>query len=142
MKRIISPRERNVTRRQGIAALVSLACLSFSVVVGTLLMKSALVEQRYAERMQFQYQADWLVEAGVSRAAMRLAKSESYTGETWLVPASSLGGSTAAIVHIAVKHDRPGTRAHIIDVSADLTFNGETFAHSRREVRLSDWPRS
>jgi hypothetical protein len=126
-----------VPARRGIAALVALACLSFSLVVGTLLMKSALAERQYAERLEAQYQADWLVEAGLSRGAARLSEAPHYTGETWSVPVPGFRGSRQAVVQIDLKADRSDAARATLAVSADLTGGGATLAHVRREIQIS-----
>ena len=56
----------------------------------------------------FRHQARWLAEAGIERAAARLATEAEYRGETWQISAAELpaGGQAAsepAIVEIEVQ---------------------------------------
>lgn len=48
-------------------------------------------------------QARWLAEAGLERAAARLAEDPGYSGETWQLPAGVLSGSEGATVHVQVR---------------------------------------
>jgi len=110
--------------RQGIAALIALVCLSLATVVGTLLLQAALGEQRYLSRLELQSQGDWLVEAGLSRARARLAKSARYSGETWTIPGSTLGRTQGAIVRITVRAAGSSKSGRQVEVSA--IFSGTT----------------
>ncbi len=91
--------------RHGAAALFVLICLSFATVVTTLLMKAGLAERTYTSRLELTHQADWLVEAGVDRAAAQLARSADYADETWPISAARLDGSRTAVVHIEINRD-------------------------------------
>ncbi len=108
--------------RRGVAALIALVCLSLATVVGTLLLQAALSEQRYLSRLEVESQCEWLVEAGFSRAAAQLAKSPRYSGETWTIPAASVGHAENAIVKIAVRADAADPSQRQIAVTA--TFAG------------------
>lgn len=85
-------------RRRGGAALVALVCLSVIgvVVVGLLRVSKARADQ--VRLIEWRCQADWLVEAGLERAAARIKADPTYEGETWSIPAESLGRRSASVV--------------------------------------------
>ena len=47
-------------------------------------------------------QAAWLAESALQRAAGRLAIDDTYTGETWTIPAEELTGTDGGLVVIEV----------------------------------------
>jgi hypothetical protein len=120
--------------RQGIAALIALVCLSLATVVGTLLLQAALGEQRYLSRLELESQGEWLVEAGLSRATARLAKSARYSGETWMVPGSTLGRTQNAIVRIGVHLGASRTPARHVEVSVTFSESNEPAITASRDL--------
>jgi hypothetical protein len=78
-------------------------------------------------------QADWLVEAGLERAFIRLHNDPSYDGETWEVPAEALGGRTGKVV-IEVEPSNGDFPASVITVliRADYPSDGDTSRRIRR----------
>jgi hypothetical protein len=120
--------------RQGIAALIALVCLSLATVVGTLLLQAALGEQRYLSRLELQSQGEWLVEAGLSRARARVAKSARYSGETWTIPGSTLGRTQNAIVRIAVRLSASRTPPRHVDLSVTFSESNEPAITASRDL--------
>jgi hypothetical protein len=120
--------------RQGIAALIALVCLSLATVVGTLLLQAALGEQRYLSRLELQSQGEWLVEAGLSRARARVAKSARYSGETWTIPGSTLGRTQNAIVRIAVGLGASRTPPRHVEVSVTFSESSDPAITASRDL--------
>ncbi|WP_152053836.1 hypothetical protein [Tautonia marina] len=122
------------SRRRGGAALVALVCLSVMgvVVVGLLRVSKARADQ--LRRIEWQRQADWLVEAGLERAAVRLKADPTYDGETWSIPADSPGLRAATVV-ITIATDREGDgedEAFRVLVRADYPSDGAVDDRVRR----------
>lgn len=122
--------------RCGAAALFVLICLSFATIVATLLVKAAVVEKTYESRQALTHQADWLVEAGLNRAAAQLGRSGSYTGETWPLPAAQLDGSRGATIHIDVKADSD-PKFRRVHVAAELQGQSGTTVRAAKEIRIA-----
>ena len=84
-----------------------------------LVVRQALAERRAIEMSRSGLQALWLAEAGLERAAARLAADPKYAGETWTISAAELAAGDGAVVRIEVKAiaDRPERRS--VRVEAD-----------------------
>jgi type II secretory pathway component PulK len=130
-----SSTERSSPRR-GAAALFVLLCLSIATIVATLLVKAAVVEKTYASRLALTHQADWLVEAGLNRAAAQLGRSRSYAGETWPLPAAQLDGSREATIHIDVKTDAD-SKLRRVHVAVELQGSSGTTVRATKEIRIA-----
>jgi hypothetical protein len=105
-------------RRGGAVLVVALVCLGVAAVVFVLMVKQAGEERRAIQTGQQRIQALWLAEAGVERAAARLAADSTYAGETWTIPAEQLAGEGGAVrIHVEAMADQPERRA--VRVEAD-----------------------
>jgi type II secretory pathway component PulK len=136
MKRCAHMRRiRHSSARHGAAALLVLVCLSFATVVATLLIKSGLAERTYVSRLEFANQADWLVEAGIDRAAAQLTRSASYKGETWPISFTRLDSPRTVLVRIKVKQDTD-PKFRLIRVTAQLSGTGTPTLEIHKEVRV------
>ena len=71
-----------------------------------------MLERQALESVQWRQQAGWLAQSGLERAAARLARQRSFSGETWVLPAAALGGRQGGRVTIEVQTPagRPGAR--------------------------------
>jgi hypothetical protein len=136
MRRSRSSPIKRSSGRCGAAALFVLICLSFATIVATLLVKAAVAERTYASRLALTYQADWLVETGVNRAAAQLGRSGSYPGETWPLPAAQLDGSRGATIHIDVKADAD-PKFRRVHVAAELQGQSGTTVRSAKVIRIA-----
>jgi len=106
-------------RRRGTVLVAVLVCVA---VVGAVILSSvklAATQRQAIEREAWQVQAVWLAEAGLERAAARLAVDNDYQGETWKIPPEPFGHDLSAVVTIEVLpvEDRPDRRT--VRVSAD-----------------------
>ncbi len=94
--------------RRGTVLVMALACLVILGVLQVLLVQAAVARRRLSHEQAFRHQARWLAEAGIERAAARLAAEADYRGETWQVsaeelPPSGQGASQPASVEIDVQ---------------------------------------
>lgn len=105
--------------RRGLVLLVILVCLTVASVVCVVLVEQVAVARRALNAHHWGLQAQWLAEAGVERAAARLAANADYAGETWNIPAGELAGGQGGVVRIQTETlaDQPDRR--LIRVEAD-----------------------
>jgi hypothetical protein len=122
--------------RGGVAAIITLTCLSLAAIVGTLLLQAALAEQRYFERLELQAQGDWLVEAGFSRARAQLGRSPKYTGETWAIPGAAFGRAQNASVRITVRASGTNSPVRHVAVKAEYSRSGEPSIEAARDFAV------
>jgi hypothetical protein len=125
-----------LTTRNGVAAILVLICLSFATVVATLLIQAALAERTYANRIALTYQTDWLVEAGIDRAAAQIAQSSSYKGETWPVTFPTGDRQSNAVVHIDIQRTAD-SQTRLVRVNAEIRGEGASQFESHKEIHLS-----
>jgi hypothetical protein len=109
------------TNRKGGAIVPALVCLVLVTMLCALMLKQAHTRRVLAGDEARRMQAEWLVESGLARASARLSAEPSYRGETWEIPARSLGGPSAARVTIVVEPVQapPGRRRARVVVQAD-----------------------
>jgi type II secretory pathway component PulK len=131
--RTTSRARESKTVRRGIAALIALVCLSLATIVGTILLRSALGEHQYLNRVELKSQADWLVEAGFSRAAAQIAKSAEYSGETWKVPGASFGRNQDAVVQIAAGREPSSAIRRHVAVTVTFSQSNEPAIEAARD---------
>jgi hypothetical protein len=97
------------------------------VLVGLLRVSKARSDQ--LRRIEWRCQADWLVEAGLERAAARLKADPSYDGETWLIPAEAMGSRSAEVVITTLPIEDGEAEPIRVRVRADYPADG--FAEDR-----------
>jgi Tfp pilus assembly protein PilX len=99
--------------------VVVLVCLTLVTVLAGVWMKLLSVEQRQVRSQQDAVQAEYLAEAGLARAAARLAADSTYTGEVWQPSAVSLGAKHPAKITISVAADSAAA-ARTVSVAAQF----------------------
>jgi Tfp pilus assembly protein PilX len=97
-RRRVSPKFRG----RGVILAMTLVCLLVVSVIGGLLLRAALAQQRAAWQYQRQMQALWLTESAAGRAAAQTATNAEYQGETWTLSTEDLGGRDPAVIEIRV----------------------------------------
>ena len=127
------PSESTIPRR-GFAALIALVCLSVATIVGTILLRAALGEHQYLNRVELKSQSDWLVEAAFSRAAAQIAKSAEYSGETWKVAGTSFGRNQDAVVQIAVGGKSSSAIRRHVGVTVTFSQSNEPAIEAARDL--------
>lgn len=90
-------------RRHGIVIVAVVVLLAVAMTLFGIWAKSALRGQRLLRQRALDVQARRLAEAGIWRVAAQLSRDAKFSGETWSVPAESLGGPYAASVEIRVE---------------------------------------
>lgn len=95
--------------RGGAILIVALVCLL--VVTGLLgtLLQGTLRAHRQLHAERDRIQTDLLLQAGMDRAAFRLANEPSYRGETWNLPAAAILGTREGRVTIVASRDSEQT---------------------------------
>lgn len=121
-------------RRRGATLVLVLVTLGVALLLCGGLLQLALRQRRLVERQHREAQAAWLVEAGIERAAARLAADPAYEGETWTIPAEQLPTGEPAEVRIAVLPSVDGAEQRTIEVAAD--FPAGTELRSRRSKHI------
>jgi Tfp pilus assembly protein PilX len=99
--------------------VVALVLLVLATLICGVLMKTGLAESRLVRHQAQELQAAWLVESGVERAAAKLAESRDYAGETWNLPAETIGGEWPATVLITIVKPQDETPRRTVRVRAD-----------------------
>ena len=106
-------------RRRGVILIVVLACLVVAGMVSLSVARQTLLARRAVDASQSRLQAEWLAEAGLERAAARLAAEPGYTGETWRIQASELDGIHDAEVQITARPVSGRTGRWSVEIRAD-----------------------
>lgn len=106
-------------RRRGVALALALACLVLIVLVLGGLLRRVAEARLIVRAEERRLQADWLADSGLARASARLAVDPSYAGETWNVPAATLGGAEPAVVAITVEPEPDAPDRRRVRVQAD-----------------------
>jgi hypothetical protein len=81
-------------------------------------------------------QSQWLAESGVERAAAKLAADAAYSGETWTIPATDLGGQEAGVVRIEVKPVAEQEKRRTIKIEANFPDDPVHCARQEKEIVL------
>jgi hypothetical protein len=124
-------------KRRGAVIVAALVCLLIVVALLSALLTGTLRERRQLPLQRDLRQCELLVDAGIERAAYRLANDADYRGETWSVPADDAVGLAEGQVTIAVSRpaeDQPW-QASIV---AEYPLGGERSVRRSRSVSLSE----
>ena len=127
---------RNRTPR-GVALLVVVGCLAVMVLVFGALIKVGIAERQEARAEETRLRAAWLAESGLERAWAKLAEKADYSGETWELPAETLQGHDAAVVHIAVESVAGKSERRRVTARADYPRDGTSRARQTRVVEMN-----
>jgi Tfp pilus assembly protein PilX len=119
-------------RRCGAILVVVLVCLIVAAALSVVVVRQAAMERHAVQINQRNLQALWLAEAGIERAAARLAADPKYAGETWNISAKELAADDNAMVRIQVETiaGRPEWRS--VRVEAD---SADTPEYRCRQVK-------
>jgi type II secretory pathway component PulK len=107
------------TRRRGAILIAVLTCLMVAAALFVLVVRQVGNERQAIDAEYRGLQAAWLAEAGVERAAARLAAQADYAGETWAIPAAELAADECAVVRIVVKPIAGQPEQRSVNVEAD-----------------------
>jgi hypothetical protein len=120
--------------------LIALVCLVLLTVIGGALLRLVLLERKLLDSRERLCQSRWLVEAGLERAAARLAAEPDYQGETWTLPPAEIGGPEPGVVNIQVvmAPERPTWRR--IVVQSDYPRDGRRRARTSKQIEVEAQP--
>ncbi|MHB8969849.1 MAG: hypothetical protein ACYC3X_08715 [Pirellulaceae bacterium] len=90
------PRRARAARRPGVVLAATLICVVIAIMLAAAVTKATLLQHRQVQWGDCQQQSFWLAESGVQRAVHQLHASADYLGETWEVPAATLGATLGA----------------------------------------------
>lgn len=110
----------------------AIVCLVLVAALSTSLAKLAIGGSRRMIQERRRVQADWLAQSGWSLALSQLGNNPAYTGETWEIPATELGGADPGRVTIEVTAPADAAAGkHKLHVVAEFP------AGSDRKVRVT-----
>jgi hypothetical protein len=90
------------TRRRAVVLVAALVCVGVALALTTELLRHTLQTRLALRKELLVRQTDGLAEAGLVRAARRLASDPAYAGETWRLDAAAGLPAGAAEIHIEV----------------------------------------
>jgi len=99
--------------------------------------QSAVGNHRQLEYRQWKLQAIRLAEAGVGRAAARIAADPTYTSETWMIPATELKRKQGAEVRIRVVPNESGDQRVRIEATADFPAEAVRRVRHTKQIDIS-----
>ena len=130
---------RKTNRRRGVVALIAVVCLTLIGTISLGLLRVGMTRKgRLGDDLR-SVQAAWLVEAGFDRAAAQIEADPSFEGETWLVPAESLGGRPAE-VRIDIEAGDDPKAPNIIRIRVDYPSDGNPAERTRRSRTFPSRP--
>ena len=132
-----SPARGFSSSHRGAVLVAVLVCLTVITILCGTLLKLSLAEQRQVRLDECRLQAEWLAESGLERAAVKLADIGDYTGETWEVRATELGGSGTATVRISVESKGDPPRQRSVTVQAEYIREGQQSVRHTKSVHVT-----
>ena len=124
-------RRRFANRKSGAVLVAALVCMA--VVMGIVggMLHGALRARRQLHVERDMRQVELLLNAGIDRAALKLAADQTYAGETWTVPATELLGNGAGEVVIEAMRARGETQWQV-QVAAEFPVGSPTSVRRTR----------
>ena len=110
-----------------------LLCLAVVMISITAIARTTLKNQQQLIDYQTRLQADWLAEAGISRAISRLQIDQEYVGEIWT---ANLSDAYQGSVEIKVVRNTEDSKFEI-DSLARYPLNSETPKVDRKKITYS-----
>ena len=106
-------------RQRGIVLIVVVVCLVIAVALSVAAVGHIAAERRTEQANYRRLQASWLAEAGIERAAARLAADPEYVGETWAIPHGDFAEDCHGVVEIQVQAVDSHPQQRSVRVEAD-----------------------
>jgi hypothetical protein len=131
MPRISTNRPRAARQRRGVVLVAALVCLLVVMALLGSLLLGTLRTSRQLHVERDLRQCELLLQAGVDRAAFRLAKELDYRGETWTLPAATIAGTGDGLVTVEVNRAADDQLPQL-SIVAEYPVDGE---HSIRRSR-------
>ncbi len=112
-------------RPRGAVLVAALVCLLIVTSMVSTMLQGALRARRQLHRERDLRQTEFLLQAGVERAAFRLRNETNYRGETWNLPAELIVGSRPGRVSIETSRDS-GEQPWQVKVAAEYPVGRDT----------------
>jgi hypothetical protein len=123
-------------RQRGVVVVIVLVCLMVAVGMSAAVLSQIAAERRVVQSSQRSLQAAWLAEAGIERAAAKLANNSSYVGETWTISAKELAAGEGATVTIRVEPVAGRAERRAVRVEADFGDSPERRARRTKQITI------
>jgi len=125
--------------RHGSVLVVALVCLLVVMMILGGAMRRTLLMRRQWHGERDLRQAELLLQAGLDRAAWRLAREADYRGESWSLPAEAIVGTGAGQVVIRTERASPESpwRVH---VTAEYPIGSERSIRRSRDFLVFSQP--
>ena len=123
--------KRRARPKKGIVMVVALVCLLIVMAMLGQMLLGVVRSGRQLHRERDRRQCELLLQAGMERAAYRLAEEPEYSGETWAVESADILGQGAGEVTIERKADENAAAVRLL-VTAEYPTGSE---HSVRRSR-------
>lgn len=107
-------------KQQAVVLIIIIACLSIAGMLLIAGVKMAYTGHVASQSFNAMNQSQLLIESGLQRAAAQLSTDEKYSGETWRIPSTELGGTDAGLVKIEVKPVSDKSNLRLVKVEADF----------------------
>lgn len=133
-------RRRPAGRPRGAALVVAIVCLAIASMLLVSVARLTVIRCGAARDEQWRVQACWLANSALDRAAARLRVDPQYRGETWKIPAESLGGASAGVVRIEVEAIASRADARRVRVVADYPDHPQLRAQETEETVIEITP--
>jgi type II secretory pathway component PulK len=124
-------------RRRGAISVIAMIGLLVAAMIGTSLVRLALARHRQVAHEALRLQAEWLAEAGVERAAARLAADADYDGETWNVAAENFRQGWTGRVTMTIHRGESAGAAAQVTVVAEYPAGADRRARTRKTVAVA-----
>ena len=123
-------------RRNGVALIVAIVCLTLTAAITVSLVRLALASHQQVAREHWRLQSVWLAESGLSRAAARWRTDVDYSGEDW-APTEIGPEKLDGLVTIKVAADPRDAARVIITATADFPADPTDRVRATRTLTLS-----
>lgn len=121
-------------KRSGVLAVFVLACLVVAAALMAITVEVAIRARRQTRLEHQMVQTEWLLDAGIRRATVKLRNQPEFKGETW-VPSGALERFGSASVEIAVTND--DTSSKQVEVIATIAGSSRTGKSTQRSHRFN-----
>ncbi len=125
---------RQKVENRGAVLIMALVALALIAALGGTLIRWAAMEHKLLRSQEEAGQARWLAEAGIERAAARLARDADYTGEVWEIAVADLPSGEAARVHVTARPVEDEDGRYSIEVDVEYPLEGGADARAHRKV--------
>jgi hypothetical protein len=121
--------------RRGAVLVAALVCLTVVMALLGCMLLAALRAGKQLHTERDLRQCELLLQAGLDRAAYRLAQETAYRGETWSLPADAIIGNGEGLVTIEVSEAKP-QQPRQLSVNAEYPLGSESSIRRSRSISL------